>query len=140
MQVFTLVFSELFIIECNNTQTKQLLVDKSAKFQIKFHHIDIYTHWLWQKVQQKTINICWVLTKKIVADGFIKALSARKQKCFMNITGIENKKIFWLLLKKKKTSKMLFSNVELKTAKHLDLVQIRFDVQQKCSIKSISKD
>lgn len=50
MQTLNLVLPELLTIKCDNTQTIQLLVDKSIKLQAKLRHVDIHSHGLRQKV------------------------------------------------------------------------------------------
>lgn len=50
MQALTLVLPEALMIDCNNAQTRRLLIDKSTKFQTKLKYVNIYLHWLKQKV------------------------------------------------------------------------------------------
>lgn len=46
MKVLTLVLPKAFTVDCNNAQTRQLLVNKSTKLQTKLKHVDIYLYWL----------------------------------------------------------------------------------------------
>ena len=77
-------------IDCDNQQTRRLLVDESTKLQTKLRHVDIHSHWLRQEVQCGSINILWVPTKEMVADGLTKALSAGKHNSFVNMIGLED--------------------------------------------------
>lgn len=105
IQMLMLVFSEPLIIKCNNIQTKRFLVDKSAKFQIKLCYMNIHSYWLRQKVQHQIIHICWMLTKKMVANGLTKALSIEIHKFFMEMTSIKDKKKLLIFVKKEKDFK-----------------------------------
>ena len=77
-------------IDYDNAQTRRLLVDKSTKLQTKLRHVDIHSHWLRQEVQRGSINIRWVPTKQMIADGLTKALSAGKHEAFVKMTGMED--------------------------------------------------
>ncbi len=57
MQVLNLVIPETLSIECDNSQTIRLLVDKSMKLQTKLRYIDIHSHRLRQEVQRGSIHI-----------------------------------------------------------------------------------
>jgi hypothetical protein len=61
-------------IYCDNKQTIQLLIIETLKLKTKLKHIDIYSCWLKQEVQYGSINIEWIPTDQIVADGFTKEL------------------------------------------------------------------
>ncbi len=93
MQALNLVILEAHTIECDNAYKIRLVVDKSMKLRTKRQHVDIYLHWLRQKVQRGSIYICWVPTKEMVADGLTKSLSsAQKYDFFVRMTGIEDRK------------------------------------------------
>ncbi len=47
---------ESLTIECNNLITIRLLVEKAAKLQTKFWHIDIHSYWLRQEVQRGAVQ------------------------------------------------------------------------------------
>ena len=105
MQAFTLIITEALSIECNNAHTICLLVDESMKFQTKLWHIDIHSHWLRQEVQRRSIHICWVPTKEIMANGLIKVLlSAQKHDFFIRMTGIEDQKDLLVSVERKKNA------------------------------------
>ncbi len=93
MQTLNLVIPEALTIECDNSQRIWLLVDKPMKLQTKLWHVNIHSHWLRQEVQRGSIQICWVPTKEMVADGLTKALSsAQKHYFFVRMTGIDDQR------------------------------------------------
>lgn len=122
IKAFMLIFSKVFTIKCDNTQTKQLLVNKSIKLQTKLCHVNIYFHWLKWKIQCDLIYIYWISTKKIIANDLTKALLAPKYKFFIKIIGFQDQKNCLIFIKKEKTYKTHFNGTNLKNSmKHLDL-------------------
>lgn len=81
---------EALTIDCDNAQTRRLLVDESMKLQTKLRHVDIHSYWLRQEVQRGSINIRWVPTKRMIADGLTKALTAGKHEAHVKMTGMED--------------------------------------------------
>ena len=65
-------------------------MDTAMKLQTKLRHVDIYSHWLRQKVQRQSIHIRWVPTKEMIADGLTKALTSANHKAFIEITSLED--------------------------------------------------
>ena len=47
--------NHIFTIQCDNLQTIRVLF--SSKFITKFRHVDIYRHWLRQKIKSSRINL-----------------------------------------------------------------------------------
>jgi len=54
----------------------------------KLRHVDIYRHWLRQEVQQGRIEIKWVATAEMGADGLTKLLPVQKHREFTNMLGL----------------------------------------------------
>ena len=81
---------EALSIDCDNAQTRRLLVDESMKLQTKLRHVDIHLHWLRQEVRRGSIHIRWVPTNRMIADGLTKALTASKHEVFVKMTGMED--------------------------------------------------
>lgn len=92
-------------IKYDNAQIIQLLVDESIKLQTKLQHFDIHSYWLRHEIQQQTIHLCWVLTKKMVAGGLTKLLITANFKVFIKMTRVENKKDLLALIEKGKKLK-----------------------------------
>ena len=78
------------MIECDNLQTIRLFMDKAMKLQTKLRHVDIYSHWLRQRVQRRSIHIRWVSTKGMIADGLTKALTSANHEAFIEMTSLED--------------------------------------------------
>ena len=90
MTALKLTIPKALTIECDNAQTIRLLVDESMKLQTKLRHVDIHSHWLRQEVQRSSINIRWVPTKAMIADGLTKALMTAKHEFFVRMTGLKS--------------------------------------------------
>lgn len=67
---------------------RAISLTKNYKFHWKIKHIEICWHWIWKKVQQKEIAILYISTKKMRADGLIKALSPKIFKNISKMIGI----------------------------------------------------
>ena len=55
---------------------------------IKLKHVDIHNHWLRQEVRTGKIEIFWVLTTEMPADGLTKPLSCQKHEAFIHLLGL----------------------------------------------------
>ena len=77
-------------INCNNLQTIRLLTKSDAELNTKLRHVNIYHHWLRQEVRNGNINIKWVPTADITADGLTKALPRQKHKTFIQQLNLVN--------------------------------------------------
>ena len=62
------------VIYYNNLQTICLLTKSNVELNTKLWHINIHYYWLYQEVYKGIINIKWVPTADITADGLTKAL------------------------------------------------------------------
>lgn len=78
------------VIECDNTQTIRLLTEDSAKLTTKLRHVDIHRHWLRQEYKGGRIQMKWVPTLEMVADGMTKALSKQRHAKFMKMLRMED--------------------------------------------------
>ena len=47
--------------------------------------MDIHRHWLRQEVREGRIDVRWVATTNMVADGLTKALSRQKHESFIRL-------------------------------------------------------
>ena len=59
------------------------MIKDSPKLVTKLKHVDIAQHWLRQEVANKSINIEWISTNNMAADGLTKALHIQKHKEFI---------------------------------------------------------
>ena len=70
-------------IGCDNLQTVRLLNSSAPKLITKLKHVDILGHWLREQVDLGFIQVEWVPTGQMPADGFTKALSKQKHDVFV---------------------------------------------------------
>ena len=76
------------LINCDNRQTIRLLTTESPKLTTKLRHVDIHHHWLRQEIAQNHINISWISTNSMPADGFTKTLTRQKHEHFLNLLNL----------------------------------------------------
>lgn len=77
--------SHVITIECDNERAMGLLTKDDVVFDTKLRHVDIHQHWLRQEVREGRINICWVPTTRMVADGLTKLLPRQKHENFLRL-------------------------------------------------------
>jgi hypothetical protein len=56
----------------------------------KLQYVNIYNHWLHQKVQNKTISVNYTPFAQMITDGLTKALSSTKWQIFLNQMGFSD--------------------------------------------------
>jgi hypothetical protein len=78
------------VIQCDNKQTVDLISNANMKLHTKLRHIDIHNHWLRQEVESGRINIKWVPTGGMAADGLTKPLPRQKHEIFIKMLGMRN--------------------------------------------------
>jgi hypothetical protein len=59
------------------------MIQDTPKLVTKLKHVDIHQHWLRQEVVQKNLQIQWIQTSEMKADGFTKALPRQKHQEFV---------------------------------------------------------
>ena len=79
-------------LECDNSQTIRLLAETNAKLSTRLRHVDIHQHWLRQETQEGRIQVRWVPTAQMKADGLTKALPRQKLQQFQQLIGISDLK------------------------------------------------
>ena len=104
-KTITLKLHKPLIINCNNTQTLQLITEDTAKLITKFQHIDIHQHWLRQEYAERQVHFRWRSTKEMIADGFIKALQKQRFDAFIKMIGMVNIKKHLMAKKRMETLK-----------------------------------
>ena len=72
-----------FTLLCDNMQTIRLLRQDTPKLDTKLRHIDVHQHWLRQEVQDKKIDVRWVPTDKMPADGLTKILPRQRHEAWV---------------------------------------------------------
>ena len=91
MKSLILYLSKFLFIECDNMQIIQLLIVEFFKLQTKLRHVDIYSHWLWQKIQRKFIHLNWMFIKWMIVNDFIKTFTFINFNAFVKMIDFENK-------------------------------------------------
>jgi hypothetical protein len=61
------------------------MITDAPKLMTKLQHINIHQSWLQQEVQKGTVNVKWIPTRAMLADGFTKALPRQKHEEFMKM-------------------------------------------------------
>ncbi|RKL19990.1 hypothetical protein BFJ72_g15129, partial [Fusarium proliferatum] len=77
-------------IDCDNTQTINLVTAEIATLKTKLRHVDIYNHWLRQEVQGGRVQVKYTKSTDMIADGLTKALPAGKWNRFLYQLGLED--------------------------------------------------
>ncbi len=75
-------------IACDNAQTIRLLTKETPKLNTKLRHVDIHHHWLRQEAQGNRLQIYWVRTADMTADGLTKGLPNQKHENFIRQIGL----------------------------------------------------
>ena len=70
-------------IWCDNQQTVGIVNKQQEKLHTKVKHVDIQQLWIRQKVESSRIEVKWVPTDKMPADGLTKTLPRQKFKEFI---------------------------------------------------------
>lgn len=64
------------------------MTDDIVKLVTKLRHVDIHNHWLRQEVQANRVNVQWVLTASMTADGLTKPLIGQQFKDYRKAIGL----------------------------------------------------
>ena len=75
----------------DNIQTLRLLTKEDPIIETRLRHVDIYQHWLRERVQLGEIKVAWIGTNDSVADGMTKALSKQKHNNFLGLLNLVRK-------------------------------------------------
>jgi len=76
------------VIKCDNQQTIRLVTAEFPHLATKLKHIDVQHHWLRQEVSQGNIQIEWMPTAEMPADGLTKPLPRQKHQTFVQQLGL----------------------------------------------------
>ena len=72
----------------DNLQTLRILTSESPKLDTRLRHVDVCQSWLRQVVQITYLNVGYLPTAKMVADGLTKLLPAQKHQTFIKQLGL----------------------------------------------------
>lgn len=76
------------VINCDNQQTIRLLTKDLPTLVTKLKHVDIRQHWLREQIADNRINIAWISTNHMPADGLTKSLPKQKHQNFVQQLGL----------------------------------------------------
>ncbi len=76
------------VIHNDNLQTIRLLTSEIAKVDTKLRHVDIAQCWLRQSVQRGLIDVGYLPTAHMMADGMTKLLPPQKHQHFVKQLGL----------------------------------------------------
>ena len=75
---------------CDNTATVGIVTKREDRLQTKLRHVDTHQMWLRHEVEQKRIQVSWVPTDQMPADGLTKVLPRPKHESFVKQLGLED--------------------------------------------------
>jgi hypothetical protein len=75
-------------IWCDNQQTVGIVTKQHDKLHTKVKHVDIHQLWIRQEVTASRINVKWIPTDHMLADGLTKILLKQKFRDFIRHLGL----------------------------------------------------
>lgn len=72
----------------DNMQTIRLLTKEDPIIKTRLKHVDIYQHWLRERVQAKEVKVSWISTNEMTADGMTKSLSRQRHVRFISLLNL----------------------------------------------------
>jgi hypothetical protein len=78
------------VIYCDNQQTVGIVTKSTERLETKLKHVDIHQLWLRQAVERGEVNVQWISTAQMPADGLTKALPRQKHVEFTRQLGLED--------------------------------------------------
>jgi hypothetical protein len=75
-------------IWCDNQQTVSIVTKQHDKLHTKVKHVDIHQLWIRQEVTASRINVKWVPTDRMPADGLTRILPKQKFTEFIRQLGL----------------------------------------------------
>jgi hypothetical protein len=75
---------------CDNTATVGIVTKREDRLQMKLRHVNTHQMLLHQEVKQKRIQVSWVPTNQMPADGLAKILLHPKHESFVKQLGLED--------------------------------------------------
>jgi hypothetical protein len=75
-------------IFCDNSQTVGLIQKEEPDLKTRLRHVDIHHHWVRQESQNNHIQLQWIPTSQMPADGLTKPLPRQKHTQFVEMLGL----------------------------------------------------
>ncbi|EED23215.1 conserved hypothetical protein [Talaromyces stipitatus ATCC 10500] len=80
--------SPILHLECDNQQTISLIEKDIVTLKTRLRHVDIHHHWLRQEHQEGRVQVDYVPTRKMIANGLTKALGKGEFDEFLKQVGM----------------------------------------------------
>jgi len=77
-------------IQCDNSQTINLLTKNAPELVTKLKHVDVHRHWLRQEIQNRNILLEWIPTNQMPADGLTKPLTQQNHSKFIRMLNLQD--------------------------------------------------
>ena len=87
------VISADFIFSLLINNMSSIAVSESEKITCNMWHVDIYYHHIWDLIQNDTIEVLHIFSRKITADDLIKTLRVIKFKKFRSLTELSKESL-----------------------------------------------
>jgi len=88
----TLDLESLWNVWCDNQQTIRLIIGKTERITTRLRHVDIQNMWLKQEHLKGEIEIKYLDTANMPADGLTKNLTKQQFDCFKTLINVHNAK------------------------------------------------
>jgi hypothetical protein len=95
LQALERIFNEIKLeidqrtsINCDNQQTVGIINKELPRLSSKLRHIDVHQLWLRQETDQGRIQVNWVPSQEMIADGFTKPLTKQPHQHFIRQLGM----------------------------------------------------
>lgn len=77
------------LVWCDNKQTVRLTANSGSRLTTRLRHVDINHMWIREQVQRGSINVQWIRSEDMPADGLTKALTAEAHLRFLHQVGLQ---------------------------------------------------
>jgi len=76
------------ILYCDNQQTVGIITKTEDRLNTKLRHVDTHQLWLRQEVEDGNLQVSWMATNQMPADGLTKSLTRQKHSSFVEQLGL----------------------------------------------------
>jgi hypothetical protein len=73
---------------CDNQQTVGIINKAEDRLNTKMRHVDTHQMWLRQEADAGQLQVSWMATNQMPADGLTKSLSSQKHSTFVEQLGL----------------------------------------------------
>lgn len=73
---------------CDNQQTVRIVNKAEDRLNTKMRHVDTHQMWLRQETEAGQLQVTWMATNQMPADGLTKSLTSQKHATFIKQLGL----------------------------------------------------